>query len=57
LFNKSREPCALQCSLDRHASVSEDADIVNQVLGSYEGDIQVAVSVVGSDADASHGLA
>jgi hypothetical protein len=57
LLDEDREPCTLECSLDRRASASEDSDIVNQVLRAYDGDIQVAVSVIGSDADASHGLA
>jgi hypothetical protein len=57
LFNKDREPSALQCSLDRHASGSEDTDIVDQVLGSYDGDIQVGVSVMGWDGKALGRLA
>lgn len=51
MFNENRDPRALQRSLDRHAKVSEDSDRVNQMLRPYDGDIQVAVSVVGSDGD------
>ena len=52
LFNRNREPRALQRSLDRHASVSEGSDIVDQILRPYDGDIQVGVSVMAPGGDA-----
>jgi hypothetical protein len=52
LFNKNREPRALQRSLHRLASRSEDTDIVDQMLRPDDGNIQVAISVIGWNGDA-----
>jgi hypothetical protein len=57
LFNENREPRALQGSLHRHASGSEDTDIVDQMLRPDDGDIQVGVSVMGWDGKAPGRLA
>jgi hypothetical protein len=52
LFDKNREPRALERSLHRRARLSEDVDIVDQMLRPDDGDIQIGVSVTGPDGDA-----
>jgi hypothetical protein len=57
LFKRNRESRALQRSLDRYASISEDSDIVDQMLRPYDGDIQIGVSVRSPGGDDPRGLA
>jgi hypothetical protein len=55
-LNRHRESRALQLALDCHAKALEDSDIVDQMLRAYNGDIQVAVSVMGTNGKDPRGL-
>jgi hypothetical protein len=55
-LNRNGESRARQLALDRHTKASEDTNVVDQMLRADNGDVQVAVSVMGTNGDDPRGL-
>jgi hypothetical protein len=53
LFDRTRQPRALQRALDWHAGVSEDIDVMDQMLRPYDRDAWVGVAGMGSQGGGS----